>query len=165
MKFVMTLLVAAFSGVQADTTFAQVPKSSAKWDQVANIKDMATHIGNVQRGQGADKAMSFIDACYRTHSLGSVYSKSFEGCIIADYLLAQALVAVINRVPADELKKSGGAPSAEITTAVQSRIISGFGQYSMGGVEAKAFLALVDQHGMPVFLQTVFPQAAAGGKP
>jgi hypothetical protein len=165
MKFVMTLLVAAFSGVQADTTFAQVPKSSAKWDQVANIKDMATHIGKVQRGQGADKAMSFIDACYRTHSLGSAYSKSFEGCIIADYLLAQALVAVINRVPADELKKSGGATSAEITTAVQSRIISGFGQYSMGGVEAKAFLALVDQYGMPVFLQTVFPQAAAGGKP
>jgi hypothetical protein len=165
MKFVMTLLVGSLSCVLASTAGAQAPKSAAKWDQVVNIKEMAMHVGGLQRRQGADKAMSFIDACYRTHSLGSVYSKAFEGCIVADYLLAQALVAVINRVPAEELRKSGGVAPADIINALQSRIVAGFGQYGLGVADTKAFLALVDQHGMTVFLQTVFPKAAAVDKP
>jgi hypothetical protein len=167
MKIATRLLIKLTAGVCASAVLTagmvatQSAKPTASWNQIANIKEMAAHIGKVQRGQGADKAMSFIDACYRTHSLGSVYSKSFEGCIIADYLLAQALVAVINRVPAEELRNGGSATPAEIANAVQSRIVAGFGQYSMGNAEAKALLALVDQHGMPVFLLTVFPKAAS----
>lgn len=165
MKFVMTLVVAGVSGVMASTAGAQAPKSTtkpaAKWDQVANIKDMATHIGTVQRRQGADKALAFIDACYRTHSLGSVYSKSFEGCIVADFLLAQALVAVINQVPADDLRKKGMAAPEDITRAVQARIGSAFGQYGVTGAEANAFIALTKQHGTEPFLKAVFPNAGS----
>jgi hypothetical protein len=161
MKFVITLLVGTLTGGMACTASAQAPKSAAKWDQIANIKEMATHIGALQRRQGADKALAFIDACYRTHSLGSVYSKSFEGCIIADFLLAQALVAVINRVPADDLRKKNMAAPDDIIRAVQTRIGSAFGQYAIAGPEANAILALVDKHGMPVFLSAVFPKAAS----
>jgi hypothetical protein len=132
-----------------------------KWDRIANIKDMATHIGNVQRSQGADKAMAFIDACYRTHGLGSAYSKSFEGCIVADYVLAQALIAVINRVPAGELRKTGMAAPEDIAKAVQTRIGSAFGQYGIATAEANAVVALIAEHGMPPFLKAVFPNAGA----
>jgi hypothetical protein len=157
-----SLLSAVFGTMIAvSVASAQAPK----WDRIANIKEMGTHIGTLQRNQGADKAMSFIDACYRTHSLGSVFSKSFEGCIAADYMLAQALVAVINRVPPEELRKSGSAVPADIIKAVQSRIHAGFGQYGMDAAQANAFLALVDTHGMPTFLSAVFPKAAPRGNP
>jgi hypothetical protein len=137
---------------------AEAPKGQPSWDRIGNIKEMAQHIGNVQRNQGAEKAMGFIDACYRTHSLSSAYSKPFEGCIAADYMLARALVAVIERVPPGELQKSGLAPPAEILKAAQTRIGSGFGQYGINATDAQAFLGLVDQHGMPTFMQAVFPK-------
>jgi hypothetical protein len=151
--------IMAGGGAVVSVASAQAPK----WDRIANIKEMGTHIGTLQRNQGADKAMSFIDACYRTHSLGSVYSKSFEGCIAADYMLAQALVAVINRVPPEDLRKTGSAVPADIIKAVQSRILAGFGQYGMDAAQANAFLALVDTHGMPTFLLAVFPKSAPRG--
>jgi hypothetical protein len=141
---------------------SSVAEVSPKWDRISNIKEIAQHIGNVQRAQGADRAMAFIDACYRTHSLGSAYSKPFEACIAADYMLAQALVAVIERVPAVELQKSGLAPPAEILKAAQNRIGSGFGQYGIKAADGQAFLSLVNEHGMPTFMQTVFPGAKVG---
>jgi hypothetical protein len=152
-KCLITLLAGASFG--ADQAGAEAPK----WDRIANIREMATHIGNVQRSQGADKAMAFIDACYRTHGLGSGYSKSFEGCIVADYLLAQALVAVINRVPAEELRKTGMAAPEEIKKAVRVRIGSAFGQYGIGAADANAFVALTQEHGTTPFLKAVFPDA------
>jgi hypothetical protein len=149
--------VLAVGAVSVGSAGAQTPK----WDRIANIKEMAVHIGTVQRTQGADRAMQFIDACYRTHGLGSVYSKSFEGCIVADYLLAQALVAVVSRIPADELRKSGAAAPEEIIRAVQLRIGSAFGQYGVTTTDAAAFVALAEQHGMFPFMRAVFPNADA----
>jgi hypothetical protein len=147
---------AATAGRQAETKVV-----APKWDRVSNIKEMAVHIGNVQRSQGAQRAMAFIDACYRTHSLRSTYNKPFEGCIAADYMLAQALVAVTQRVPPEQLQKTGMAPPAEILKAAMIRIGSGFGQYGIGTTDGQAFLRLVNEHGMLMFMQSVFPGAAA----
>jgi hypothetical protein len=138
-----------------------VNAEAPKWDRIANIKEMAVHIGTVQRTQGAERALQFIDACYRTHGLGSAYSKSFEGCIVADYLLAQALVAVISKVPSEELRKAGTATPDEIVSAVRVRIGSAFGQYGVTSADASAFVALAEQHGMFPFMRAVFPNAAA----
>jgi hypothetical protein len=158
---VRSVVLCVASGLLVAPARAEAPK----WDRIANIKEMAVHIGTVQREQGAVRALAFIDACYRTHGLGAAYSKSFEGCIAADYMLAQALVAVASRVPVEELRKGGSAEPAEIVSAVQSRIGAGFGQYGIGQTDAKAILVLVEQHGMTKFLETVFPKAAASGKP
>jgi hypothetical protein len=151
-------LFASIGGADAQTP-KPAPRSAQKWDQVANIKEMATHIGNVQRAQGADKAFVFIDACYRTHSLGSTYSRPLEGCIVADILLAQALVAVINRVPSDDLRKKGMAAPEDITKTVQTRIGSAFGQYGVPATEANTFIALAKEHGTAPFMKAVFPDA------
>jgi hypothetical protein len=159
-RLVRSLALGVTSVLLAVPGSAETPK----WDRIANIKEMAVHIGTVQRDQGAVRALAFIDACYRTHGLGSAYSKSFEGCIAADYMLAQALVAVASRVPTEDLRQGGSAEPAEIITAVQSRIGSGFGQYGIGAADAKAILVLVEQHGMTAFLQTVFPKAASKSK-
>jgi hypothetical protein len=149
-RLVRSLALCVAAALLAAPAGAEAPK----WDRIANIKEMA-----------AVRALAFIDACYRTHGLGSAYSKSFEGCIAADYMLAQALVAVASRVPAEDLRKGGSAEPTEIVNAVQARIGAGFGQYGIGAAEATAFLALVERHGMTAFLETVFPKAASNGKP
>ena len=59
------------------------------WDQTANIKDAALRLAEMQRTQGATRAFEFIDACYKTHSLSSKYTKAFEACIAQDYLETQ----------------------------------------------------------------------------
>jgi hypothetical protein len=68
------------------------------WDQVANIKDAATRLAQMQRRQGAKRAFAFIDACYRTHSLSSKYTKAFEACIAQDYLETQVLAMIYSRL-------------------------------------------------------------------
>ena len=151
------LSIALGSVLMVGAASAQAPK----WDRVAHVKEVAVHIGTVQRRQGADQALAFIDACYRTHSLGSTYSKAFEGCIVADYLLAQALVAVTNRVPAEDRARTGLVGPDDIIKAVQTRMGAAFGQYAITKQDANALVAVTAQHGMPAFLRAVFPNAAA----
>jgi hypothetical protein len=148
--------VASLAAVLAGTP---VKAEVAKWDKVANIKEMAAHIGKVQRSQGIQRAMTFLDACYRTHSLGSTYSKAFEGCIVADFLVSNALVAVITRVPEEELRKTGVAMPSDVLKAMGARIGSGFSQYNVADAEASQLKELIDRHGTGLFLKTVFPEA------
>ncbi|MCK9911167.1 hypothetical protein MXD81_18600, partial [Microbacteriaceae bacterium K1510] len=75
-----------------------------KWDQVENIKDAALRLAQIQRTQGATKAFTFIDACYRTHSLSSEYTKAFEACIAQDYMETQVLSLVYSRMAPEALK-------------------------------------------------------------
>ena len=57
-------------------TTSLVAAQDPKWDQVANIKEAATRLAQMQRTQGASKAFVFIDACYRTHCMSSPMSFS-----------------------------------------------------------------------------------------
>ncbi len=66
--------------------------------------------------QGATKAFVFIDACYKTHSLSSEYTKAFEACIAQDYLETQILALIYSRMPPEALKRMG-APSPQLLAA------------------------------------------------
>jgi hypothetical protein len=155
------LLAAVVVGVLSPVSSPASAEVTAKWDKVANIKEMAAHIGNVQRSQGIQRAMTFLDACYRTHGLGSTYSKAFEGCIVADFLISNALVAVIARVPEEELRKTGVAMPSEVLKAMGARIGSGLSQYNVAAADVSALKDLIDRHGTGLFLKTVFPEAVA----
>src|SRR5262249_39364288 len=89
-------LAAAGGGAHAA---AEVPD----WDQAANIKDAALRLAEMQRTQGATRAFEFINACYKTHSLSSNYTKAFEACIAQDYLETQVLALIYSRMPAETL--------------------------------------------------------------
>lgn len=143
-----------------------VPEPPAvTWDQPANIRDAAERIAKIQRGKGADAAIKFIDACYRTHSLAERYSAAFESCIAQDYLETNLLAKIYSRLPAETLKKLG-APSAEaLGTAMGRRIAAAFAQYKVPAKAASDFKDLVDLHGVPVFLKIVFPNAAGEAHP
>jgi hypothetical protein len=150
------LLAGTCSAITAQTA-AQTTEAST-WDKIGNIKDTAVHIGTMQRLRGADKVLGFIDACYRTHSLNSGYSKAFEGCIVADYLLAQALIVINSGIPPEKLRESGAASPRDIINSTQARIGSAFGRYGISPEDGKAFLALAGEHGIPLYLRTVSTQ-------
>ncbi len=135
------------------------PAASVTWDQPANIRDAAERIGKIQRAKGADGAVKFIDACYRTHGLASAYSAPFEGCIAQDYLLTKLLTRIYGRLSPEALRKIG-APSAELLAqSMGRRVVAAFSQYKVTAAEAEKFKVEVDRHGLPVFLKVVFPKS------
>jgi hypothetical protein len=135
--------------------------TSITWDRTANIKEAAERIGLIQRTRGAEAAIKHIDACYRTHGLASAYSAAFEACIAQDYMETKLLTRVYGRLPPERLKKMGAPTADQLAQAMGRRVVAAFGQYKVSTEDAESFRAEVDKVGMPLFLKTVFPNAAA----
>jgi hypothetical protein len=140
-------------------TTSLVAAQDPKWDQVENIKEAATRLAQMQRTQGATKAFVFIDACYRTHSLSSAYTKAFEACIAQDYLETQILALIYSRMSPEALKRTG-APSPQMLAETMSRRVgAAFGKYNVTQEQIATFKKNVDEHGFPLFFQSLFPDA------
>lgn len=127
------------------------------WDQVANIKDAAVRLAKLQRTKGAQKAFEFIDACYRTHSLSTEYTRAFEACIAQDYMETQILALIYSRVKPEALKSMGAPTPEALAKSMGKRITAAFASYDVPPQRAKAFKELVDEHGFPLFFQSLFP--------
>lgn len=164
----LTLAVAPAVAEQEEATFKK-----PDWDQVANIKEAALHLANMQRTQGADRAFKFIDACYRTHSLQVEYTRAFEACIAQDYLETRILALIYSRMPPETLKRLGMPTPQMLADTMGKRVVTAFRSYNVPVSEVQAFKKLVDEHGFPVFFKALFPNskvpeiddAAPPGKP
>jgi hypothetical protein len=150
-------LVAA--GVIGMSTTSLVAAQDPKWDQVENIKEAATRLAQMQRTQGATKAYVFIDACYRTHSLSTDYTKAFEACIAQDYLETQILALIYSRMSPDALKRMGAPTPDMLAQSMGRRVGAAFAKYKIPGDKIAAFKRNVDEHGFPLFFQSLFPDA------
>ena len=161
--FVTVCMAVAFTGsAEAETAAPTVPPSVAiTWDRAANIKEVAERIGLIQRTRGAEAAIKHIDACYRTHGLGSSYSAAFEGCIAQDYMETKLLVRIYGRIEPEQLRRIGAPTAEKMAQAMGRRVVAAFSQYKVSAREADAFKTEVDKVGMPVFLKMVFPNSAA----
>lgn len=129
------------------------------WNQVENIKDAALRLAQLQRTQGATKAFTFIDACYRTHSLSSEYTKAFEACIAQDYLETQVLRLIYSRMPPETLKRMGAPTPGMLAETMSRRVGAAFAQYKISKERIAEFKRVVDQEGFPLFFRTLFPEA------
>lgn len=138
---------------------ADEPVQQPKWDQVANIKEAALHLAQLQKTQGATKVYAFIDACYRTHSLSSQYTKPFEACIAQDYMETQILSIIYSRTPPEALKKLGAPSPKALVQTMMRRVGAAFAQYKIPKESILAFQRNLDEHGFPLFFKTVFPDA------
>lgn len=154
------LAVGAAALIGLSTTQLAAAQSSG-WDQVENIKDAATRLAQIQRTQGATQAFAFIDACYRTHSLSSAYTKAFEACIAQDYLETQILTLIYSRMPPETLKRMR-APSPEMLAGTMARRVgAAFAQYNISKEQIAEFKRNVDEQGFPLFFKTLFPGSKA----
>lgn len=127
------------------------------WDQVANVKEAAQRLALMQRSQGATKVFAFIDACYRTHSLSSEYTKAFEACIAQDYMESQILSLIYSRTPPEALKRQGAPSPQMIVATMQRRVGSAFAQYKVPKERIAKLQRIIDEHGFPLFFTAVFP--------
>jgi hypothetical protein len=150
-------LVAA--GLIGMSTTSLVAAQDPKWDQVENIKEAATRLAQMQRTQGATKAFTFIDACYRTHSLSSDYTKAFEACIAQDYLETQVLALIYSRMSPEALKRAGAPTPQMLSESMSRRVGAAFGKYKITSEQIATFKKNVDEHGFPLFFQSLFPDA------
>jgi len=129
------------------------------WDQVASIRGAAERLGRLHRAKGANAAYQLIDNCYRTHSLASTYGEGFEACITQDYLETHTLIQVYSRMPPEALKKAGVPSPQQLADSMGQRISMAFSQYKKPQSYADDLKKLVDEHGLPIFLALVFPEA------
>ena len=128
MRAALALVAAGLIGM---STTSLVAAQDPKWDQVDNIKEAATRLAQMQRTQGATKAFTFIDACYRTHSLSSEYTKAFEACIAQDYLETQVLALIYSRMSPDALKRAGAPTPQMLAESMSRRVGAAFGKYKI----------------------------------
>ena len=135
------------------------PLFTPTWDQAANIKNAAERLGKLHRVRGAKAAYEFIDACYRTHSLASNYSEPFEACIAQDYLETDMLAQLYSRMPPEMLAKAGAPSPQALADSMGRRVIAALKQYKMTAAYGQSLEKLVHEHGTPVFLANVFPEA------
>lgn len=142
---------------------AEPPKPS--WDQAANIRQAAEHLGQLQRTRGAKGAYDYIAACYRTQGLASDYAAPFEACIAQDYMQTQVLALIYSRLKPEQLKTMHAPTPPELADAMGRRVVAAFSQYKIQVSYANDFKKLVDQHGFPVFLNLVFPNTKLPSSP
>lgn len=135
----------------------EIPKPT--WDQAANIRAAAENLGKLQRTRGAKGVYDFIGACYKTHGLAETYGAAFESCIAQDYMQTQVLAMIYSRLSPDKLRELGSPSAPQLADAMGKRFVSAFSQYKIPVAYVKDFKALVDQHGFPIFLAAVFPNA------
>jgi hypothetical protein len=151
----------AAAGVSVAPAAGGTPEASeaATWDQVASIRGAAERIGRLHRARGAKAAYELIENCYKTHSLASTYGEGFEACIAQDYLETRTLIQVYSRMPPETLQKLGVPSPQVLAESMGQRISMAFGQYQKSQAYADNVKRLVDEHGLPVFLSIVFPEA------
>jgi hypothetical protein len=132
------------------------------WDRPANIKDAATRLVALHRRQGTVGVLKFLDACYRTHMLASEFNAGLEACLAQDYMHSNVLASIYARVPPEARKKNNNPSAQDIAKSLGERFVVAFAQYKMKAEDLTVFRALVDKHGLPIFLKGVFPN---GKKP
>ncbi len=158
-RALLALGVAALIGLgSTQLAAANDPANVPGWDQVENIKEAAQRLAQLQRTQGATKAFAFIDACYRTHSLSSEYTKAFEACIAQDYMETQILSLIYQRTPPEALKKMGAPTPKMLAQTMMRRVGAAFGQYKVPKDRIAQFQRNVDEHGFPLFFKILFPE-------
>jgi hypothetical protein len=132
---------------------------TATWDQIASIRGAAERIGRVHRARGAKAAYELVENCYKTHSLASTYGEGFEACIAQDYLETRTLIQVYSRMPPEALEKLGVPSPQMLAESMGQRVSMAFGQYKKSQAYADNVKKIADEHGLPVFLSIVFPEA------
>jgi hypothetical protein len=147
--------------VRVDEANAAAPA----WNQGENIQAAAKQLADIQQRQGAEGAVRFISACYKTHGLASKYSKAYEGCVAQDYMQARALALVYARVD-DATLKQKGIPTAEaVTQSLNARLNAAFAKYQIRPEDGQSFVRLVETQGVPIYLSIVFPKSAGDVTP
>jgi hypothetical protein len=132
------------------------------WDRVENVRQAAAKLGEIQARQGADQAFRFITACYKTHGLASAYSRAFESCIAQDFMLTQALALIYERIDPAKLKTMGAPTRELLQQSLNQRVSGAYANYEMAPSEGLTLKAIVDEHGLPIFMKAVFPAKGGG---
>lgn len=153
---------AAFSAGE-DGADAEAPQA-ATWDQVATIRGAAERLGRLHRAKGAKAAYELIDNCYKTHSLSDTYGEGFEICITQDYLETRTLMQVYSHMPPEALQKLGVPSPQQLASSMGQRVSTAFRHYKKSQAYADTLKRLVDEHGFPVFIAIVFPEAVKAGE-
>lgn len=160
----LPLKIGAFAcAVLSAASVASPAVAAIDWDRPENIKGAATRLVVLHRREGTVGVLKFLDACYRTHMLASEFNAGLEACLAQDYMHSNVLASIYARVPPEARKKNNNPSAGDIAKSLGERFVVAFAQYKMKAEDVKVFRALVDKHGLPLFLKGVFPKGSRSG--
>ncbi|MGE0380506.1 MAG: hypothetical protein AB7O90_06620 [Hyphomicrobium sp.] len=152
--------LAALTFFAASMVLTPAHAADTNWDQTKNVTDAAKRLAEMQRRQGSEAVLKFLEACYKTHMLAEKYTEGLEACMAQDYMLSQLLAVIYSKVPPEKLADMK-APSPEvIARAMRGRFLAIFQQYNISQEQADSLKKAVDEHAMPLFIKLVFPNSS-----
>lgn len=131
--------------------------ASISWDRATNIKGAAERLVGILKERGAPGTYKFISDCYGTQTLAEKYGAGLEACIAQDYMLSEVLAAIYSRIPPEKRKEMGVVEPQQLAVAFSRRAGSALAQYKLTEADGLALKKLVDQHGLPLFVQATLP--------
>ena len=72
---------------------------------------------------------------------------------------SKVLAQIYARLSPEQLKSMGAPSVDDLSNSMARRVVAAFAQYKIPATYAADFKKLVEQHGFPVFLALVFPNA------
>lgn len=155
LAFTMLAVVLASCQVLAEP----VP-GNRTWDRIAHVKEVTARLITMHRQRGSEGVTKFLGECYRTHRLASAYTQGLEGCIVQDYVHTQVLALVYSRIPPEAWKTMKAPTVLELAEGMSRRFNVVFSQYNIPEAEANSLKIVMDKHGLPMFVASVFPKGA-----
>jgi hypothetical protein len=127
------------------------------WDRQANIESAAVRLAELQQARGALGTYEHISACYKTHTLGSAPTAGLEGCLVLDYIHSNVTAALFTRLGPDK-RREMQVPEPDLLLTDMSRRIGGaLAQYKIDEAGVRAWVTLIERHGMPAYTKARFP--------
>lgn len=149
--------IAFWLGLSAVELAAAAHAAPGNWDHRQNIKEAAERLVKLHRREGSTGVLKFLDACYKTHLLAEKFTKGLEACMAQDYVHTKVLASIYAKLPEAELKKRGAPTATVIAKDMNARFVTSFMQYKVTVADAEDFKRIVEEVGMPIFVEGVFP--------
>jgi hypothetical protein len=122
------------------------------WDKIENIREAASRIRFMQDQRGYAGASAAVEECYFfALRPGRTYGKATERCMAQDYVISQVAARVFSSVSPEARRLSNSPEPEAVLLAMNRRILKTMAYFKVPEQDARAFIALVKEHGFAAF--------------
>jgi hypothetical protein len=123
------------------------------WNKVDNIRQAAADIRVAQKERGFFGAQAEVRACYdEAKQPSKSYGREIERCVTQDYVLSQAAASLYASVSPEARRLSNSPEPGVVIESMAKRIVEAMAHFRVPERDARQFIALVKEHGLPAFM-------------
>jgi hypothetical protein len=122
-------------------------------NKVDNIRQAAAEIRLAQKERGFFGAQADVRGCYdAAKQPGKSYGREIERCVTQDYLISHAAAGLYASVSPEARRLSNSPEPGVVIERMAKRIVEAMAHFRVPERDARQFIALVKEHGLPAFM-------------